>query len=68
MCVTELTLLAPPSWQSLKSLAYSLTTGISLTDAPITPTTAGARMERRETKDFMVLCLDLNVEIRGVLC
>jgi hypothetical protein len=59
----KLTLFAPPSWQSLRSLADSLTTGISLTNAPITPTTAGARMARRETKTFMASSFDLNVGV-----
>ena len=69
MC-EEPTLFAPASWQSFKSLGYSVatSTGIFPTDAPITPTTAGVRIERRETKNFMVLSLDLYVEIRGALC
>ena len=69
MC-DELTLFAPPSWQSFKSLGYSVatSTGIFPIDAPITPTTAGVRMERRETKNFMVLSLNVDVEICGALC
>ena len=58
----------PASWQSFKSLALTMPMGIFPIDAPITPTTAGARMERRETKNFMVLSLDLDVEICGALC